>query len=84
MRYLLVTYVRKGNGQIDEQVGVSKKVKPSDIQTCNIILDFKEKKVIKAVIESNNIDKDWDKLSTYYRQVYPSIIERLEAEAAQE
>ena len=84
MRYLLVTYVRKGNGQIDEQVGVSTKVKPSDIQTCNIIMDFKEKKVEKAIIESKSVERDWDKMYSYYKQIYPSVIERLEAEAAQE
>jgi hypothetical protein len=84
MRYLLVTYVRKGNGQIDEQVGVSTKVKPTDIQMCNIIMDFKDKAVMKAVIESASIEKDWDKLYAYYQKIYPAIIERLEQEASQE
>ena len=47
MRYLLITFMRKPNGQIDEQVAVSKKVKPSDLQTCNVILDYAKKKIDK-------------------------------------
>ena len=50
MRYLLVTYVKKANGQIDEQVGASRNLKERDIRTCNVILDFKEQKVEKAFI----------------------------------
>ena len=50
MRYLLITFMRKPGGQIDEQVAVSKKVKPSDLQTCNVILDYAKKKVDKCVI----------------------------------
>jgi hypothetical protein len=41
MRYFLATYIRKPDGKIDEQVEISKNLKDSDIQTCNIILDFK-------------------------------------------
>ena len=84
MRYLLVTYVRKGNGQIDEQLGVSKKVKPNDIQTCNIIMDFKNKTVDKAIIEGQAASKEWDAMYSYYKQYYPAIIERLDQEAGQE
>ena len=45
MRYFLITFMRKPGGQIDEQVTVAKKVKPSDLQTCNVILDYAKKKV---------------------------------------
>jgi len=84
MRYLIITYVRKADGKIDEQMQVSKKVKPSDIQMANVILDFKEKKIEKCLIESQVIQSDWDKMVTYYRQIYPAIVERLENEAATE
>ena len=40
MRYFLITFMRKPGGQIDEQVTVAKKIKPSDLQTCNVILDY--------------------------------------------
>lgn len=83
MRYLLITYVKKPNGQIDEQVEVSRNVKPKDIQTCNVILDFKDLKVDKCIIEGKSISRDWEQLVGYYKQVYPAIIERLEKEVSQ-
>lgn len=84
MRYLLITYVKRANGQLDEQMGVAKRLREKDITMCNIIMDFKEKKVEKCIIEGASMDTDWDKLYTYYQQHYAAIFERLEAEAAQE
>lgn len=78
MRYLLITFFRKPGGQIDEQVTVSKRIKPSDTQMCNVILDFAEKKVTKSVIEGKVIDSDWDKMVEYYRKIYPNLVEQLE------
>ena len=83
MRYFLVTYATKPGGQIDEVVTVSKSVKKNDIQTCNIIMDYKTRKVDKCLIEGKVLPTDWEKLDNYYRQLYPSIIERLEKEAQQ-
>ena len=84
MRYLLITYVKRANGQLDEQMGVAKKLREKDVTTCNIIMDFKEKKVEKCVVEGTNMATDWDKLYSYYQQHYAAIFERLEAEASQE
>ena len=81
MRYFLVTYTTKAGGQIDEVVSVSKNARPNDIQTCSVIMDYKNRKVDKCVIEGKKVDTDWEKLDAYYRQLYPNIIERLEAEA---
>lgn len=81
MRYFLVTYYTKPGGQIDEAVTVSKSVKQNDLQTCNVIMDYKMKKVDKCFIEGKVVTTEWGKLDTYYRQLYPSIIERLEKEA---
>ena len=81
MRYFLVTYTTKAGGQIDEVVSVSKNARPNDIQTCSVIMDYKNQKVDKCVIEGKKVDTDWEKLDAYYRQLYPNIIERLEAEA---
>ena len=78
MRYLLVTYLRQPGGQIDEQVGFTKKVKPRDLQTVNVIVDYREKKVVKCVIEGKVQDTDFDKLNEYYKEVYPSLIETME------
>lgn len=78
MRYLLITYVRKPGGQIDEQVSVSKRVRTSDIQTCNVIVDYQNKKIDKCVIEGKVVDTDFDRMNTYYKEVYPNLINQLE------
>ena len=77
MRYLLVTYFRKPGGQIDEQVGMSKRIRTSDNQTCNVIVDYAERKVVKCVIEGKTVDTDFDKMNQYYSEVYPDLIDNL-------
>jgi hypothetical protein len=81
MRYLLIQFLRKPNGQIDEQVTVSKRVRASDIQTCNLILDYAKKKIDKCVIEGKKLDTTWDRMNDYYKRIYPSLIAQLEKEA---
>jgi hypothetical protein len=78
VRYLLITFSRQPGGQIDEQVGFSKKIRPIDLQTCNVIVDYREKRVTKCVIEGKVVDTDFDKMNEYYRQVYPDLIAQLE------
>jgi hypothetical protein len=82
-RYLMITFVRKPNGQIDEMVTISKRVKASDTQMANIILDFKERKIIKCVIESEVVNTNWDMLTEYYKKVYPVLFSQLEKEFAE-
>ena len=77
MRYLMLTYYKKPNGQIDESTAVSTKIRTRDHQTVNVILDFKELKVIKASMNDITVPKDWDRIVSYYYQHYPAIIERL-------
>lgn len=81
MRYLMVTFMRKPGGQIDEQVQVAKRVRTSDTQMCNVIIDFANKKVEKCVIEGKVVDTDFEKMVEYYRKVYPNLVEQLEKEA---
>ncbi len=82
MRYLLIQFIRKPGGQIDEQVTVSKRVKQSDIQTMNIIMDYAAKKVDKCVVEGKVLVKDWESMNEYYRKIYPNLVAQLEKEAA--
>ena len=81
MRYLLITFVRKPGGQIDELVAVGKRVKPADLQTCNVIVDYADKKVMKCVVEGKVVDTDFERMDAYYKQVYPNLIAQLEKEA---
>jgi len=78
LRYLLITYVRKPNGQIDEMVTISKRVKQADIQSCNVIMDYAKRKVDKCVIEGKTHDTTWDKMNEYYEKIYPNLIKQLE------
>jgi hypothetical protein len=82
MRYLLIQFIRKPGGQIDEQVTVSKRVKQSDIQTMNIIMDYASKKIDKCVVEGKVLSKDWGEMNEYYRKIYPNLVAQLEKEAA--
>ena len=78
MRYIMITFVRQPGGAIDEQVGFSKKIRPVDLQTCNVIVDYKEKKIVKCNIEGKQVDTDFDKMNEYYKKVYPDLIAQLE------
>jgi hypothetical protein len=80
MRYLLITYYLKSDGKIDETTEVSKNLKTRDIQTCNVILDFKKLQVVKAHMNGVTVPKDFDKIVEYYIQHYENIIDRLFAE----
>jgi non-homologous end joining protein Ku len=81
---MLITFLRKPNGQIDEQVGFSKNIREVDMQTCNIIVDYKERKVIKCVIERQVRPTDFDTMNDYYKKIYPQLVEQLEKVQAAE
>lgn len=74
----MITFARQPGGAIDEQVGFSKKIRPVDLQTCNVIVDYKEKKIVKCIIEGKQVDTDFDKMNEYYKKVYPDLIAQLE------
>jgi hypothetical protein len=77
MRYLLLTYYTQANGKIDEALTVSNRIRRKDWQTANVILDFKEQKVLVARMQDTSIPKDWDRIVSYYYQFYSNIFERL-------
>jgi hypothetical protein len=77
MRYLLLTFYTQASGKIDEAMVVSKRIRPKDWQTVNVILDFKECKVLKSSVNGETATKDWDIIVGYYYPYYTNIIERL-------
>ena len=77
MRYLLLTYVTRPNGKIDEVMVVARNIRPKDIQTCNVILDFRRLEVVKCTMNGTNVPRDWDRVVSYYHKHYQSTIERL-------
>ena len=81
MRYLLISFVRKQGGQIDEVVSVSKRIRTGDTNSCNVILDFADMSVVKCVIEGKKHDTTFEQMREYYARVYPELVQQLEREA---
>lgn len=77
MRYLIITYYKKANGQTDEVMAVAKNLKARDIQTATVILDFKKLEVTKASMGGLTVPKNFDTIVSYYMQHYENIITRL-------
>lgn len=77
MRYLVITYYKKANGQTDEAMAVTRNLKTRDIQMANVILDFKKLEVVKASMGGLNVPKNFDNIVQYYIQHYENIITRL-------
>ena len=77
MRYLLLTYYTKPSGKIDEAMTISRNLKKKDWQTTNVILDFKEQKVLLCSVAGISAKKDWDTIVSYYYKHYAATIERL-------
>jgi hypothetical protein len=82
MRYLIISFLRRRGGQIDEMVSTAKRVRTSDMDSANVILDFADKKVVKCLIEGKPHPTDFDKMRDYYDRVYPNLIQQLEREAS--
>ena len=56
---------------------VCRNIRPNDIQTCNVILDFRKLEVVKCTMNGTNVPRDWDRVVGYYYKHYQSTIERL-------
>ncbi len=77
MRYLILTYYRKADGQIDEVMAVAKNLKTRDHQTANVILDFKKLDVVKCSMGGVQVPRDFNRIVEYYMNHYESTITRL-------
>lgn len=77
MRYLILTYYKKANGQIDEVMAVAKSLKNRDLQTANVILDFKTLSVLKCSMGGVQVPRDFNRIVEYYHQHYEATITRL-------
>jgi hypothetical protein len=77
MRYLILTYYKKANGQTDEVMTVATRLKTNDIQTASVILDFKLLLVEKCSMNGVQVPRVWDTVVSYYYQHYANVIERL-------
>ena len=78
MRYLIINYFRKPNGQMDEVVTVARQTRMRDIQSAAVILDFKTRTVVKCSMDGTVVPKDWQRIRDFYHQHYSQVIEDLE------
>jgi len=77
MRYLILTYYKKANGQTDEVMAVAKNLKVRDHATANVIIDFRTLSVLKCTMGGVQVPKDFDRIVEYYMQHYEATINRL-------
>ena len=77
MRYMILTYFKQATGKIDEVMSLSGRVKPKDLQTASVILDFRDQVVVKCVIDGKSMPKEWDTIVAYYYKHYQATMERL-------
>lgn len=83
MRYLVVTYMARAARsraglQQDEIVTVSNRLRPRDIDTASVILDFQTQQVIKSSVGTQSAPRDWQRIRDYYHQHYAAVIDDLE------
>lgn len=78
MKYLIITYYRKPNGQYDESVAVSQRLRDRDINTASVILDFSTQTVLKCSMNGVVVPKDFKRIRDFYYQYYNKHIDELE------
>jgi len=81
---MIVTYMSRPQGrsrtlQQDEIVSVATRVRPRDLDTAGVILDFKTQSVLKSSVGDQTAPKDWQKIRDYYYQHYKDLIDDLES-----
>lgn len=78
-RYMVVTYVKKPNGQWDELTEFKNSIKMKHLQMAKVILDFREK---KCVVNSLNKEAGYhDMLEFYKRQLGDRLTPHLPPDA---
>jgi hypothetical protein len=65
-RYMIVSYVQKPNGKYDELTEFKRHYRTSHIQGAKVILDLKEKKVIKNGLNS---EASYDDMIEFYKRM---------------
>jgi len=77
MRYMLIQYVRKPDGGMDEVMKVTRNLKKNDVRTHQVILDFAKMQVLQASLNGVQVPRDWNRIVGYYHQHYKATIDRM-------
>lgn len=83
MRYMIITYMTRAQGrdqktQQDELVQVAKRVRPRDLDSASVILDFQTRSVLKSSVGDQIAPRDFQRIRDYYHQHYSDVIDQLE------
>jgi len=70
MRYFVLTYYKQPDSTIQEHAEVLTTLKPRDWPTRNVILDFKDEKILKCAIDGTNVDTEWARIIAYFSRHY--------------
>lgn len=77
MRYFVIRYIRRPNGQFDEISEICKKIKPSTLQSASIILDFAKLEVLLSTVNGVTAPKDWQLMMETYKPHYQQHFQAL-------
>lgn len=66
MRYLIITYYAKANGKHDEITELKNSISNNKIQTATVILDLKDKKIIKNSVSPGS---DFETMLEMYKRL---------------
>ena len=83
MRDMIITYMTRAQGrgqktQQDELVQVAKRVRPRDLDSASVILDFQTRSVLKSSVGDQVAPRDFQRIRDYYHQHYADVIDQLE------
>lgn len=89
MRYMIITYMQRAarrgaKPQQDELVAVSTRVKPRDLDQASVILDFRDRQVLKSSVGEQIAPRDFQRIRDYYYQHYRDLIDQLESANARD
>ena len=81
MRYLVVSYAQQVNGKYNETPSVMSKIKNNTLMTAAVIIDYKERKIVKSRFREKDGSpaRDFDTINDFYKQHYGDAISALEA-----
>jgi hypothetical protein len=80
---MIVTYLRRAAGrhrepQQDEVVSAAQRLRNRDLDQGSVILDFRDRQVIKASVGDQTAPRDFQRIRDYYYQHYRDFIDELE------
>lgn len=79
MRYFIVKYYQKPDGKYNEVVKVDDKLRNKDQVEAQVIIDYKDQKIVKCRFNGELPDNKFETINNFYKGHYPDIIKSLEA-----